>query len=329
MCRWQRSGSVLILVVWTISLLSVLALGLGSRCAFALSLTQRLEQQLRASYIAAAGVQRSAEVLAEDLSLLVDGANDIWFNNGTLFREQSFGGGVFSVGAVNRGTSQEPTQYGLVDQERFINLNTAPAEILKALVLRSAPVKDLEATTIAESIIDWRDKDKDPLPSGAEEYYYLTLNPPYACKDAPFESLEELLLVRGVTPAIYQKIRPSLTVYGSGAVNINTADEVVLSAIGMSASGVAAILAYRAGEDDELHTSDDRVLSSIAAVASEVGAPAEDVNRLTRLAAEKLVGVGSTAFEASVTGDFGRENRSVRTTAVMDRKGRILAWEES
>lgn len=322
---------MLILVVWTISLLSVLALGLGSRCAFALSLTERLEQQLRASYIAAAGVQRSAEVLAEDLNLLVDGTQDIWVDNSGLFREQPFGGGIFSVRAVNGSASPVNSGYGLVDQERFINLNTAPADVLKSLILSSAPVKELDATTIAESILDWRDKDKDPLPSGAEEYHYLTLNPPYACKDAPFESLEELLLVRGVTPAIYRKLKPNLTVYGSGAVNINTANEAVLSALGISPSGVAALLTFRAGEDDQLNTSDDRALNSIASVASEAGAgmPAEDVNRLTRLAAEKLVSVGSTAFQASVTGDFGRENRSVRTTAVMDRKGRILAWEEN
>ena len=121
-------------MVWTISLLSVLALGLGSRCAFALSLTERLEQQLRASYIAAAGVQRAAGVLAEDLSIYVDGTNDVWANNPSLFSEQSFNGGTFNVMAGGQGIFQETNQYGLIDQERLINLNTATADILKALV---------------------------------------------------------------------------------------------------------------------------------------------------------------------------------------------------
>lgn len=329
MCHWQR-GSVLILVVWTISLLSILAFGLGSRCAFALSLSQRLEQQLRASYIAAAGITQAAVVLRLDENVNADGGNDPWANNSSAFNRHPFGEGAFSVEAPAPSAHSHAPRYGLTDQERFININTATAEILKQLSQEQAGLKDLEATTIAESIIDWRDEDKEQLPNGAEEYYYLGLNPSYSCKNAAFESVEELLLIRGMRPEIFQKIQSFVTVYGSGAVNINTASEAVLSALGISRVGVLGLLAYYSGEDDQLGTDDDRLLTSVGAVSTELqGAiPAEDANRITELASKQLAGVRSTAFEARSTGDVGKEQSRVRAHAVIDRDGRVLSWEE-
>ena len=54
---------------------------------------------------------------------------------------------------------------------------------------------------IAAAIIDWIDQD-DNTESGAETDYYATLDPPYAAKNGPFDTIEELLLVKGVTPEI-------------------------------------------------------------------------------------------------------------------------------
>lgn len=56
---------------------------------------------------------------------------------------------------------------------------------------------------IADAIIDWRDSDSELLPLGAESDYYLTLDPPYEAKNMPFDSLDELMLVRGVTRQIF------------------------------------------------------------------------------------------------------------------------------
>jgi DNA uptake protein ComE-like DNA-binding protein len=56
--------------------------------------------------------------------------------------------------------------------------------------------------TIADAILDWIDPDDDQRESGAERDYYTTLDPPYAPRNGPLGSIEELLLVRGVTPAL-------------------------------------------------------------------------------------------------------------------------------
>ena len=54
----------------------------------------------------------------------------------------------------------------------------------------------------ADAILDWLDEDEDVRPYGAEAEYYTTLPTPYVPKNGPVLSVEELLLVRGVTPTL-------------------------------------------------------------------------------------------------------------------------------
>ena len=55
---------------------------------------------------------------------------------------------------------------------------------------------------IADAILDWIDEDDEPRPYGAEVDYYSTLPTPYSPANGPILSVEELLLVRGVTPTL-------------------------------------------------------------------------------------------------------------------------------
>jgi type II secretory pathway component PulK len=52
---------------------------------------------------------------------------------------------------------------------------------------------------IADAILDWVDQDDEMREYGAEIEYYSALNPPYTPQNGPFKTIEELLLVRGVT----------------------------------------------------------------------------------------------------------------------------------
>jgi general secretion pathway protein K len=56
---------------------------------------------------------------------------------------------------------------------------------------------------IVDSILDWRDADDFYRIHGAENDYYQSLKEPYRCKNGNFDSIEELLLVRGITPALF------------------------------------------------------------------------------------------------------------------------------
>ena len=70
------------------------------------------------------------------------------------------------------------------------------------------------------------DPDLDLL--GAESGYYESLDPPYTAKNGPIDSLGELLLIKGVTPIVYEKLTtacdgaPCLTIAPTKTINVNT-----------------------------------------------------------------------------------------------------------
>ena len=62
-------------------------------------------------------------------------------------------------------------------------------------------------------------------------------------RNGPFESTEELRFVRGMTPRIRAEIGPTITVFGSGQVNVNNASEAVLLSVrGISPLAAGAII---------------------------------------------------------------------------------------
>ncbi len=107
--------------------------------------------------------------------------------------------------------------------------------------------------SLIPAMIDWVDSDDDVtvLPfvkrdnAGAENDYYQELTEPYSCKNAPFDILSELLLVKGMTTEIFNGrpgneregiepvdgIRQFLTVYGDGKININEASTTVVQSL--------------------------------------------------------------------------------------------------
>jgi len=84
--------------------------------------------------------------------------------------------------------------FGIVDESGKLNLNAATVDALTQLPNMTSDV--------AGAIQDWRDADSTVSDNGAESEAYLLLDSPYTCKDAPFESVEELFLVKGVTTAL-------------------------------------------------------------------------------------------------------------------------------
>jgi general secretion pathway protein K len=107
---------------------------------------------------------------------------------------------------------------------------------------------------LTDTIQDWRDTDPLVRLHGAENDYYQGLPVPYPAKDGPFDSIEELLLIRGVTPALfYGREGPALqqlfTVYNSGGGNVNllTANPLVLRAVlGVDADAARDLVQRRA-----------------------------------------------------------------------------------
>lgn len=121
-------------------------------------------------------------------------------------------------GRINLNALATPAGQGYsADQRRFIRL-------LQALAL-DEPLSQSAATALANAVFDWVDPDDDQrFPGGAEDLFYYRQTPPGKAANQPFVSVSELLLVNGMTPAIYRALTPHVTVWGNGLLNINTAD---------------------------------------------------------------------------------------------------------
>jgi hypothetical protein len=112
--------------------------------------------------------------------------------------------GRFAVLSVLPDGNQTPYRFGVVDEASKINLNALLAydnnlgDIGKQMLMALPNM----TSDVADAILDWLDPDDTPRENGAENQTYSTQSPPYRCKNGPLDSLDELLLVRGVTPQL-------------------------------------------------------------------------------------------------------------------------------
>ena len=211
-------------------------------------------------------------------------------------------------------------------------MKTATVDILNGLFERVADTSSQEAADIAASIIDWRDEDDEPSDNGAESSYYRGLDSGYACKNAQFDLLEELLLVKGMEQDIYDKTKDYLTVYGDGKVNLNTADILVLQSLGMRNSLAEKVITFREGDDGKIGTEDDNALDSIggagALLSSQVGLSVEEIDEFNAIVESGFVGVQSNNFRGISFGALQDQEMSTHIVFVVNRDEQIRYWRQ-
>jgi type II secretory pathway component PulK len=109
----------------------------------------------------------------------------------------------YSVVAEQFDGPEGTLRFGITPETSKLNLNTATDEQLSRLFTPLLLEMGLEnAADIVNAILDWRDGDSTTRQGGAENDYYNTLRPPFNAKNNRFDTVEELLLVKGVTAAI-------------------------------------------------------------------------------------------------------------------------------
>lgn len=133
------------------------------------------------------------------------------------------------------------------DESAKIDVNSANNELLKGL-FRFAGADEEEAVRLLDAVLDWRDADALKRPFGAEEPDYAQAGLRHRPANYPFQSTEEMQLVFGMRPELYQRIAPMITVHSrQPGVNPHYATREVLLAIpNVTAEQVDAFLAERA-----------------------------------------------------------------------------------
>jgi general secretion pathway protein K len=134
----------------------------------------------------------------------------------------------------------------VVDESGKVDINVAGSDVINPL-LRAVGVDALQAQNITSAIVDWRDPDDLlTLPGGAEDPQYASAERPYGAKDGAFQTISELQQVLGVTPELYAKLQPLITIYsGLARPSASYASPEVLAALGLQAPQIAQLLAQR------------------------------------------------------------------------------------
>jgi type II secretory pathway component PulK len=182
----RERGSVLIIVLWVAFGLVTLALYFANSMSFELRASDNRVAAIEASQAIAGALRYASNLLAtavEEPGLPLD---DLEYQTDALPVGDAT---VWFLGRDPRQTLPDEPWFGLADEGAKLNLNTATFEMLELL-------PDMTAE-FAAAIVDWRDSDSEVTSGGAEDETYLRLNPAYRCKNAPFESAEELRLVSG------------------------------------------------------------------------------------------------------------------------------------
>ena len=199
--RGQR-GFALIIVLWSIGLLALLAVGVVGNASREAMLTSTLRAQAVAR--AAADAVLSEKVLEMLQSGSIDPA------------PRRFGTAAVAVNAV--------------DLSGRMNPNIASTRMLQGLLLRLGMAPQT-AESLAAAIADWRTPGLSPSPHGAKAAQYRAAGMTYGPPGRPFQHLDELGYVLGMTPAILAALKPHLTLWSTSDPDPAAADALVLGAL--------------------------------------------------------------------------------------------------
>lgn len=209
----SRDGYVIVVVLIVVVILSLAAYTFTDLMASEYRAAVRTRDGAQSRAYAVSGIHYTAATLADPATLTsqlggnptLGGAFHDTSNGITVFENAAdpLRSGRFALVAVtpdgNGGFTQ--TFGAVIDEGGKLNINALIVLDSKGTLLHDALMKFPNMTEeIADAIVDWVDSDDTPRANGAETSHYGSLAQGYKAKNGPLNSLDELLLVRGVTP---------------------------------------------------------------------------------------------------------------------------------
>ncbi len=316
----NQRGIVLVVTLWVVLVLSVVSLSYLRQVKLELKMTGFQRDASIADSIAKAGLQQalillredrikdSAETIQETMFRFMDddvyqydGGNEVWADSPDLLEDVMFYENGDKAGYYFVKIEDESSKFP-------INNHKTTIEMI-AHLLELTGVQEKQSMSLAGAILDWRDSDTVPVDTGEQGYgrdgadetaFYNTGRrsrdkevPQVILKNGPIDSLDEFLLIPGMTPEIiYGTVEPEeqprrgrsrsrrtrrgeylglihyVTIY-SDTVNLNSVKQEVLeSLLSMPLGEGAEVVAeewvkYRNGRDNTLYTKDDNVIKTV------------------------------------------------------------------
>lgn len=240
--RARQIGSALLMVLWLSAGLAAIGLSVSSTVRAEADHAATSADGLRAAYLASGAVDRGIQWMLWPSLRRPDGSPMFWAFNERRYTME-FPSGVAVLEAIPEAAK--------------LNVNSATPEDLYRVVFAVSGEED-RARQIVEGILDWRSSASGPTPFDS---YYLSITPTFRARHASFQEIEELLLVRGMTPELFYGnytadiegrlyarggLRDCLSVWGgNGQFDVNTASPALMEAMGIPQSAVGAIVARR------------------------------------------------------------------------------------
>jgi len=244
----RQRGIALLIVLWILTILMVIVFSFSVMTRGETYGLLAFREGMEKKFLAEAGINRGVlEIVYRSVNqnqAVTLAGKELWRLDGTPYDIQGGNGGY---------------QVRIMDITGKISLNSltdSSGIVLKNLLVNQG-VSPENADIIVDSILDWKDADDLHRLSGAESDYYMSLPNPYKARNANFETLEELILVRGMTPEIlYGKDQKKgiinfLSIHGTtNQINISAAPKEILAAIpGMNAAMADRLVEFRAVAD--------------------------------------------------------------------------------
>lgn len=222
----QQQGVALVLVLWMVSLLTLMAASFSLSTQRNTGLVVTAQQRAQGLALAEAGVHYALSKLQPTLDV-----NQRWRDDGRLYRVDLPEGQV---------------RLAIFGESGKLDINAATEEMWRALLYRVTADTD-QAAMLANRIWDWRDTDDNKRPEGAEAADYRAAGLPYGPQNRNFQAQEELQMVLGMPPLLYQRLEPLLTIYNpQNSINPQKASAAVLQwVVGLDAPTVADYIRTR------------------------------------------------------------------------------------
>jgi len=231
--KYNRKGFVVVFALCAIISLGVILFIFNNNSRASLLNGERFKNSQQALFCAQSGINIAVACIKNNPNNPEENINKLSSQENVFDLEK----GECSIKLI--GESSKININLLVNKNRSVNRSRTDQLLRLIDLLNQKRDNPSISYGLAASIIDWIDKDDNVTSlsfvsgenSGAESDYYNQLIPSYTPGNSPFTSLEELLLVKYMTPEIFECIRDYLTVYGKGKININTAPRLVIETL--------------------------------------------------------------------------------------------------
>ena len=298
-CLQRNKGSIIIICLWVILILSILGMGLTGLVLQEIKVSSTISRLYASLPMAEAALRSVFYAREKDPTPGYDTMDE-------LTRENNFtlcGTNSYKYYFADKQVAKDSVE--IIDEGALININTASLDILERLPGVDEDMADKIANTGLR----------------------------------PYSSINEILLVEDMTVDKFRNFKDMITVYGNGRVNINTASKAVLVCLGLDEELADIILRFRKehkieppkdAEGNPLVTEDEYGFSSLATMVSDLSSFSNLSLRQEQdlLSAQSRLDVKSEYLRLNIIPQINNQPGTRYSVVICPATKKIISWKE-